>query len=319
MQSIAWLKFSLKTTAVVFGSIFRFVEMRYLIVLIFLLGLSLTVQGASPRRRVKVNANKNNEEPRNNIILEKVEYRVLNRSVASNDWLEIKPIAPNVYRLNFTTDLLQQSNEGWVRGVLYHKYTTYQKFLIDYKLEGCSLMNALLNDNSTNPFAQYIIENIYEFYFDDGYETNFNFKCPLYPGTYYFVSISFSCIFPTTVIFDSNLLSFSSYSGIEAWTLVEFQHHCCRLDAIESISMHQRVNTTNRLPLARFISAYLISVFGFDLQRSLLIMAIRASFGHFCTRFDNYPNASTALAVVSFSRSKEINHRITDVAAGTKY
>lgn len=125
------------------------------------------------------------EEPTNNIFFEKIEYRILDRSVISKDWIDIRPIAPNVYRVNATVEVAQTINESWASVTLYYKYTTYQKFLISFKHEGCSLLNALLDDNSTSPFKKIILDNTAQFIWDFGYETNFQYKCPVEPDELY--------------------------------------------------------------------------------------------------------------------------------------
>lgn len=158
-------------------------RLKHTALLVVLLSCAVSIWSARRRKVI--------ETPTNNILFEKVEYRVLNRSVISHDWLEIKPLAPNVVRLNASMCVTKEAKEVWGRGVMYYKYNTYEKFLIDYKYEGCSFINHFLNDSQSNPFYGVIMENVYEFFFDSEYETNFQFKCPIPPGVIYGVSVVF--------------------------------------------------------------------------------------------------------------------------------
>lgn len=154
-------------------------KMRLHSLLIFLMEFSVLIWCAYSRKnRTQF------REPDNNVIFERIEYQVLDRNVVVDDWLDIRSIAPNVIRLNGSATLVHPLNEIWGRGVLYYRYATYQKFLIDYKGEGCRIMNGILNGDSTNPFTKYVLENYYPLLWDDGFYTNFNYTCPV-SGTMY--------------------------------------------------------------------------------------------------------------------------------------
>lgn len=149
-------------------------------IILFVLWRSITLDAHKAKAK---------EKPTNNILFEKVQYRIHDRSVVSHDWLEFRPIAPNVYHFNATVILAKQLNESWTRGILNYKYNTYQRFLVDYKAEGCAILDSLFNGNSTDPFAQIVMDNFYEFFFDSGYDSNVQLKCPVPVGKWYVVSM----------------------------------------------------------------------------------------------------------------------------------
>lgn len=132
------------------------------------------------RRKVRVR-----EEPKNNLFFEKFKYTVLDRSLIPKDWIDIRPIAPNVYRLNTTITVAQTLNELWYSGVLYYKYNTYQKYLIGFKYEMCALMDAILDGNDANPYTKIIMDNTAQFMWDSDMETKLQYKCPIEPGELY--------------------------------------------------------------------------------------------------------------------------------------
>lgn len=107
----------------------------------------------------------------NHIIFEKLEYQVVNRSFFLFDKVEVKPIAHNVYKANITVVLTAPLNRLWMRFVLYHKYTTYQKYLIDIWEDFCGFAGGSISGQ--------VINLIFNNFKRLGTKFYFELKCPL--------------------------------------------------------------------------------------------------------------------------------------------
>lgn len=107
----------------------------------------------------------------NNILLERVEHKVLDESLFAFHKLEFRPIAPNVYRHNMTLVLTRPLPSGWIHFVLYHKYATYQKFLIDIWEDFCAFWDGAAN----SPLSAMALQNARSI----GVNFSFALKCPL--------------------------------------------------------------------------------------------------------------------------------------------
>lgn len=107
-------------------------------------------------------------EPENNIIFERLEYHIHNKKLIRENWVLVKPIAPNVINLNISVTVTQQINYGWLRTTFYHKYNTYKKFLIDVSFEACGFLDGTVG----NPVGQVLLNNFVHI------ERNFELRCP---------------------------------------------------------------------------------------------------------------------------------------------
>lgn len=109
----------------------------------------------------------------NNVIFEKIDYQVYNKTLVIEDKFFIKPVAPNIYRVNGSFTLTRPVYECWIRLILNYKYNAYQKYLIDQSGELCSL----LNFTTSNPVAQLALDNFLLMQKD--IEMNFKLECPI--------------------------------------------------------------------------------------------------------------------------------------------
>lgn len=107
----------------------------------------------------------------NNILFERIETRIMNPEVMSYFVFEMKPIAPNVYRMNATVITTRPLQTFWVRYVLYRKSTTYTKYLIDLWEDAC----AFLGPSYMAPLSKIVLDN----FMANGLHFNFPLRCPL--------------------------------------------------------------------------------------------------------------------------------------------
>lgn len=63
----------------------------------------------------------------NNIIFERIECDEPNHDFISQFKCEMRPVAPNVYRTNFTVHLRKPTANIWVYTSLHYRYSTYQR------------------------------------------------------------------------------------------------------------------------------------------------------------------------------------------------
>lgn len=116
----------------------------------------------------------------NNIIFEKLEYKMYDENLVKMNYYEFKSIAHNVLRVNGSLTILKPFDEIWIRGVLYYKYTLYQKFLVDVEIELCHLLR---NENLlfAFPFFKLATDNfmpLFEDILDSDLDMDFEVKCP---------------------------------------------------------------------------------------------------------------------------------------------
>lgn len=107
----------------------------------------------------------------NNILFEKLEYRVLDHEFVTYCELAFRPVAHNVYMFNYTFVLSRPMKTGWVHFVLYHKYNTYTKFLIDLWEDYCAFWDGA----NGHPLSILLKENVLRL----GVKYNFPWHCPL--------------------------------------------------------------------------------------------------------------------------------------------
>lgn len=129
-------------------------------------------------------------QPPNNILFEKMEYKILNETLISYQKFQVKPIASNVYDVNITGTLIQPINTLWFRYVLHRKYMRYQKYLIDIWEDTCAFFDG-------NLFSAYQISQIG---FRNFEKLNVKFNCEL------------KCPFAGTVMLTSSKLNMSKFS-----------------------------------------------------------------------------------------------------------
>lgn len=114
------------------------------------------------------------EEPKNNILYEKYEYEVYDSKTVAWHYVEVKPIARNVLKINVTMEVNEPLTDIWVHAILYKKYTTYQKYLINIREDLCRIFHSLSN---ASPYTAVVMENVLRLV-----QANVPLKCPFKPG-----------------------------------------------------------------------------------------------------------------------------------------
>lgn len=109
----------------------------------------------------------------NNIIFEKMEYQILNKTLIKNGVVKWKKVRYNTVVFNASMTLTEPLNEIWVHSVLYYKYRQYQKYLIDIWVEYCRS----IADPSSHPIINIVLNNF--FALREHFFINFDLKCPL--------------------------------------------------------------------------------------------------------------------------------------------
>lgn len=142
------------------------IAITVLVLVVFVCNSNTT--GQKPRR-----PRKNQEEPTNNIIFEKHEYEIFDTDLVSWLYVDVRPVANNVLKVNITGILNKTVNELYVRVTLYKKYATYQKYLIDVRENVCDFFQFA---NRNNPVSKVIINNMVRIL-----QTNFPLRCPFKP------------------------------------------------------------------------------------------------------------------------------------------
>lgn len=93
-------------------------------IVVLLLFLYLTRPMAASKRTTRVHR-KPAVEPTNNIIFEKIDYKVHDEKMLEYFWVDIRPIARNVYKAIAIANLTIPIHQVWVHGIFYYKYQTY--------------------------------------------------------------------------------------------------------------------------------------------------------------------------------------------------
>lgn len=106
----------------------------------------------------------------NNILFERFEFQIVNQSAFKYYDVQMKTIAPNILKYNLTGIYYHEVTELWMHFILYYKYKTYQKFLIDLWENVCESLNSKL----LAPVFKLALDNIREL----GVHINFKWKCP---------------------------------------------------------------------------------------------------------------------------------------------
>lgn len=152
--------------------------MRFLIPITSLSVLVLIGSAVKPTAKATPKPKAKTEVPVNNIIFERFEYDLINKTLYIENEVLVKTIAPNVikFRVNFT--VTSPINEMWVHSILYYKYNTYQKFLIESTDEVCSFYNGI----KENLLGKVILDNYLKH--QHYVRTNVKLKCPFF-GTLY--------------------------------------------------------------------------------------------------------------------------------------
>lgn len=105
----------------------------------------------------------------NNILFEKCEYEVHDRSVITQENITFRLIARNTVKFNITLVLDHPLQQLWMNFVLYHKYLRYQRFLVNTWDDLCVLRG---------PMIDLVMQNLNRI----GTEFHFKLQCP-YSGT----------------------------------------------------------------------------------------------------------------------------------------
>lgn len=109
----------------------------------------------------------------NNVIFEKMEYQIFNKTLIKDGVVKWKKVAYNTVIFNASMTITEPLNEIWVHSVLYYKYRQYQKYLIDIWVEYCRS----IIDPTNHPIAQVILNNFFSL--NDNFYINFDLKCPI--------------------------------------------------------------------------------------------------------------------------------------------
>lgn len=96
--------------------------------------------------------------------------RILNLAVVSYADTEMRPIAPNVYKLNATVVTTRPLKTFWAHYVLHRKTTTYHKYLIDLWEDIC----AVLGSSIMAPMSKILLDN----FMANGLHFSFPLHCP---------------------------------------------------------------------------------------------------------------------------------------------
>lgn len=136
---------------------------------IAVLALIVSICQTSDANQRRKNGREPQEEPKNNLIFEKVEYEVFDTAILQSIHLETRPIARNVLKINASAVLGAAMNDIWGTARLHRKYATYQRYLIHLREDMCAFFK---NMNNGNPLTKIIMENF----------TRFPIRCPFGPG-----------------------------------------------------------------------------------------------------------------------------------------
>ncbi len=109
----------------------------------------------------------------NNLIFEKMEYRIFNKTLIKDGIIKWKKVAYNTVIFNASATITEPLNEIWVHIVLYYKYRQYQKYLVDIWVEYC---RAIHNPN-THPVVPLAFKNY--FLLREYFYINFDQECPI--------------------------------------------------------------------------------------------------------------------------------------------
>lgn len=120
-----------------------------------------------------IEAKKLKENIPNNVIFEKMEYQIFNKTLIKDGIIEWKKVAYNTIEFNASMTITEPLNEIWVRSVVFYKYHFYEKYLIDIWVEYCRS----IIDPANHPIVKVILNNFYAL--RDYFYINFALKCPI--------------------------------------------------------------------------------------------------------------------------------------------
>lgn len=110
----------------------------------------------------------------NNLLFEKVEYQIFNKTLIKDPKLKWKTVAPNVVIFNASVTITEPIKEIWVHIVLYYKWREYRQYLVNLWIEYCSHMDT----PAKHPLAQKIFDNFLNV--RDHFDLNFDVHCPFF-------------------------------------------------------------------------------------------------------------------------------------------
>lgn len=109
----------------------------------------------------------------NNVIFEKMEYQIFNKTLIKDGIIKSKKVAYNTLVFNASMTLTEPLSEIWIHTVLYYKYRKYEKYLIDLWIEYC---RSMINP-ANHPFGQLVFNNFLSL--RDHFNISFDLQCPL--------------------------------------------------------------------------------------------------------------------------------------------
>lgn len=109
----------------------------------------------------------------NNVIFEKVEYQIFNKTLIKDGIIKWKKVGYNTLVFNASMTLTEPMTEIWIHIVLYYKYRHYEKYLVDLWIEYCRS----IQDPDNHPLARLVFNNFISL--RDHFDINFDMLCPL--------------------------------------------------------------------------------------------------------------------------------------------
>lgn len=112
----------------------------------------------------------------NHVIFEKFEYQIFNKTLLKDVKFQWKMVAYNTITYNWTVTVTEPIDKLWIHVVLYYKYRTYQKYLVDVWVNVCAGFKNIEKFNS--PVGK-LLWDWYQKYRGNIIH-NFKFRCPLF-------------------------------------------------------------------------------------------------------------------------------------------
>lgn len=105
----------------------------------------------------------------NNVIFERFVCGNPNTDAISLNACEMKPIAPNMYRMNLSVHIIQPLDNIWVYFVVYQRFSSYQKFVYQWE-DVCGYFR----NESKAPIFKVLFDNLKRFSIGE-----LNLQCPI--------------------------------------------------------------------------------------------------------------------------------------------
>lgn len=112
------------------------------------------------------------------MIFRRWDLKVFNNSLFENISFQWRVVAPNTISLNLTAHrLLHEMNHGYIHIVLFHRYATWQKYLIDVWEDMCDVLDIRV---TKAPVFSFIYNNFKQY-------TNIQHPCPFRMNESYYI------------------------------------------------------------------------------------------------------------------------------------